>query len=134
MSGFKWGDVQDTKFSGPKTTQLYNLCLTLIELLEQRREWINFVIKLSPDLPDILHPEISTWHCFRKYNRTFILKYDGSDDTWVLNFADDPDAPPPGSAGSPGGACPPAEKVSQRNAARLARASRPRKATLKRIL
>jgi|CXWL01.1.fsa_nt_gi hypothetical protein len=134
MSGFKWGDVHNMKISGPKATQLYNFCLALIEVLEQRREWANLVVKLFPELPDILHPEISTWHCFEKFKRAFILKYDSSDDTWELNFADDPQGPPPGSLGSPSEARAPAKKAQRPNAARPARARRPRKATLKRIL
>jgi hypothetical protein len=129
MSDFECGDdVVRLRLTSPKLTQLLNCARAKIELLERRNEWASTVIKLFPELPDILQPEIASWHCFRKHRRNYIIKYVAEKNLWRLNVAERAAPPQDPRSDAGGGAKPPPPMRTSAIARRARKKGQPRAA------
>lgn len=126
--------VRKLNLAAPKAKELFNHANRLIEALERRNEWVLCVVGFFPDLPEILHPEVSTWHCFKKVKHHFLLRHVWQRDVWHLSVAKAPqDNRPPPRTVHDGRRAPRRRQRPDDNGARAAAVRRPPRSTKKRV-
>lgn len=126
--------VRQLNLAAPQARQLFNHANYLVEALERRNEWVLCVIGFFPHLPEILHPQVSTWHVFKKVGRHFMLRHVWQHDVWRLSAAKAPqdDSPPP--AAHDGRRLPRRRLNPDDSTARAVCARRPPRSTKKRVV
>lgn len=126
--------VRKLNLAAPKATQLVNHTNRLIEALERRNEWVFCVIGFFPDLPAILHPQMSTWHVFKKVKHHFMLRHVPRRNVWRLTVASAPQNNRPPPAAQVGLRATRVRQAQAGNGARAAKVRRPPRKTKKRVI
>jgi hypothetical protein len=126
--------VRKLNLAAPKATQLVNHTNRLIEALERRNEWVLCVIGFFPDLPAILHPQVSTWHVFKKVKHHFMLRHVPRRNVWRLTVANPPQNHRPPPAAQVGVRATRVRQAQAGGGATAAKVRRPLRKTKKRVM